>query len=51
MHGSERLIVSAAYLGGAAWLLARGGGAMRRLLVDGFRTPYRDLVDAGVDQG
>jgi cation:H+ antiporter len=51
MHGSERLIVSAVYMIGAAWLLLRSGGAMRRLLHDGFRVPYSELAESsGPDQ-
>ena len=44
LHGSERIIVSAVYLGGAAYLFVRQGSSLRRLLHDGFRTPYPELA-------
>jgi cation:H+ antiporter len=46
-HGTELLIVSVVYLVLAAFVLARHWRDVRRLVHDGFRTPYEELAGSG----
>lgn len=46
-HGTELLIVSVVYLVLAAFVLARHWRDVRRLVRDGFRTPYEELAGSG----
>jgi cation:H+ antiporter len=41
--GVELLVLSGGYIAIGVWLLARRTGDFRRLLTDGFRTPYAEL--------
>lgn len=43
LHGIERVVVSATYLTLGIAILIKDGGPLRRLLRDGFRTPYDQL--------
>ena len=47
MHGTELLIVSFVYLALAAVTVIRHWRDIRRLLRDGFRTPYDELAHSG----
>ena len=45
LHGTERLIVAAAYMIGGVWILVKDRAHLRSLLRDGFRTSYGQLVE------
>ena len=44
-HGTERVVVSIAYLVLGAIIIVRSRGDLRRLFRDGFRTPYAELQE------
>jgi cation:H+ antiporter len=49
--GVELLVLSAVYILLGAWLLIRKRGDFRRLLRDGFRTPYEELEPEAAAEG
>ena len=49
-HGIERIVVGVIYLVLAAGMLIAQRRSVRRVMVDGLRTPVDDLVHAGADE-
>jgi cation:H+ antiporter len=45
LHGVERVWVAAVYMAMGVGILLKDRGPLRRLFIDGFRTPYHELDD------